>query len=237
MDRSSDHATVPAARTSFLGRERERDHLGTLIGRGALATLTGVGGAGKTRLAAEVAAGVVGEVCWCELAALTEDGAVAPAVASALGLSDSSDPAAAVAEALSSTDVLLVLDNCEHVLGGAAQLVDLIVSSVPEARLLATSREALGVEGEHVIALGPLERSEAVTLFVDRARLVCWDFELTAENAAAVTTLCRRLDGLPLAIELAAARTRSLAPAEMAEMAEELGRRLEMLARPRGHGA
>ena len=196
-------------------------------------TLTGVGGAGKTRLAAEIAGERDGELCWCELASLRSDESVAPAVASALGRDDAdADPAAAVAEAIAGRDVLLVLDNCEHVLDGAADLVDRVIHSEPDARVLATSREPLGVEGEQVIALGPLG-PEAIELFADRARLAVWDFELSDENADDVTRICERLDGLPLAIELAAARIRSLTPAEIVQ---HLDRRFELLARPRARG-
>ena len=196
-------------------------------------TLTGVGGAGKTRLAAEIAADSEAEVCWCELASLHAEKSVAPAVASTLGRDDAdSDPAAAVAEVIGSRRVLLVLDNCEHVLNGAADLVDRVIRYEPNARVLATSREPLGVEGEQVIALGPLG-PEAVELFADRARLAVWDFELTDDNAGDVARICERLDGLPLAIELAAARIRSLSPAEIVQ---HLDRRFELLTRPRARG-
>ena len=196
-------------------------------------TLTGVGGAGKTRLAAEVGSELDGEVCWCELAALRADDSVAPAVASTLGRDRAdADPAAAVADALGDAGVLLVLDNCEHVLDGAADLVDRVIHAQPEARVLATSREPLGVEGEQVISLGPLG-PEATELFADRARLAVWDFELTDETASDVARICERLDGLPLAIELAAARIRSLSPAEIVQ---HLDRRFELLTRPRTRG-
>ncbi len=221
------------ARTTFFGRTREKEHLATLIERVPLVTLSGVGGAGKTRLAAEVASDARAEVCWCELAALREHESVAPAVASKLGRDDASgDAAATVAEALAEADVLLVLDNCEQVLDGAADLVERVIASVPEAHILATSREPLGVDGEQVIALGPLG-AEAVELFADRARLAVWDFELNEGNASEVAYICERLDGLPLAIELAAARIRSLSPAEIAQ---HLDHRFDLLARPRTRG-
>ena len=225
---------VTATRTTFFGREREKERVAELVERVPLVTLTGVGGAGKTRLAAEVAAEVAGEVCWCELASLLAGNSVAPAVASALGRDDAEvDPAAAAAEALAGGNLLLVLDNCEHVLDGAADLVDQVIRAQPDARVLATSREPLGVEGEQVVALGPLG-PEAVELFADRARLAVWDFELTDENAADVARICERLDGLPLAIELAAARVRSLSPAEIVQ---HLDHRFELLARPRTRGS
>ena len=225
---------VTLARTTFFGRERERKRLAELLDSVPVVTLTGVGGAGKTRLAAEVTGEHEGEVRWCELAALRTDEAVAPVVASALGRDDAeADAATAVAEALDGDGILLVLDNCEHVLEGAADLVDRVVQAVPGARILATSREPLGVEGEQVIALGPLG-PEAVELFADRARLAVWDFDLGDGNAEAVARIVERLDGLPLAIELAAARIRSLSPGEIAQ---HLDRRFELLARPRARGA
>jgi predicted ATPase len=221
------------ARTTFFGRAREKERLADLVRRVPLVTLTGVGGAGKTRLAAEIAAESDAEVCWCELASLRAEESVAPAVASALGRDDAdADPAAAVAEAIAGRGVLLVLDNCEHVLDGAADLVDRVIHSEPDARVLATSREPLGVEGEQVIALGPLG-PEAVELFADRARLAVWDFELSDDNADDVARICERLDGLPLAIELAAARIRSLSPAEIVQ---HLDHRFELLTRPRARG-
>jgi predicted ATPase len=225
---------VTLARTTFFGREREKERVTGLVERAALVTLTGVGGAGKTRLAAEVAAGVTGDVCWCELAALRTNESVAPAVASQLGRDDAEgEPAAAVAEALEGSGVLLVLDNCEQVLDGAAELVDHVIRALPDARILATSREPLGLEGEQVITLGPLG-PEAVELFADRAQLAVWDFELSEANAGDVARICERLDGLPLAIELAAARIRSLSPAEIVE---HLDHRFELLARPRTRGS
>jgi predicted ATPase len=224
---------VTLARTTFFGRTRERQRAAELLETVPLVTLTGVGGAGKTRLAAEVASEFPQQVVWCELAALRHDDAVAPLVASELGREHAEDaPAAAVAEALATGGMLLVLDNCEQVLDGAAELVDHVIHAVPEARVLATSREPLGVEGEQVIALGPLG-PEAAELFADRARLAVWDFELADANVADVALICERLDGLPLAIELAAARIRSLSPAEIVD---HLDRRFELLTRPRARG-
>jgi predicted ATPase len=224
---------VTLARTTFFGRTREKERLADLIDSVPLVTLTGVGGGGKTRLAAEVTGELDLEVRWCELAALRADEAVAPAVASALGRDDAgADAATAVADVLDGGDLLLVLDNCEHVLEGAADLVERVIQAVPDVGIVATSREPLGVEGEQVIALGPLG-PEAIELFADRARLAVWDFDLGDGNAEAVAHICERLDGLPLAIELAAARIRSLSPGEIAQ---HLDRRFELLARPRARG-
>jgi predicted ATPase len=239
---TSPRAAAPAARTTFFGRERELAHLRELLRREPLVTITGLGGAGKTRLAAEATSGPdaphADDVRWCVLTALDDDAAVADAVADALGRDGGAD---AVVEALNERPRLLVLDNCEHVLAGAIELVDRILDDCPDAGLLATSREPLGVDGEHMLQLGPLglpegddlealERSEAVALFADRARAVRWDFELGPENAEAVARICRRLDGLPLAIELAAARSRSRSAAEIAEHLDE---RFSLLTRPR----
>jgi predicted ATPase len=236
---SSEHAAAPAVRTSFFGRERELAHLRELVTREPLVTITGLGGAGKTRLATEATTSSNGnEVRWCFLTALDSDDAVAAAVADALGRDGDAD---VVVEALNERPHLLVLDNCEHVIAGAAELADRILDGCPDARLLATSREPLGVDGEQVLRLGPLglpegeelgvlERSEAVALFVDRARAARWDFTLDADNAEPVARICRRLDGLPLAIELAAARSRALSPAEIAGLLDE---RFRLLTRAR----
>ena len=195
-------------------------------------TLTGVGGAGKTRLAAEVAGEVDPEVCWCELAALRTNESVAPPWRRSWGATTPRSLPRRSPRPLEDAGVLLVLDSCEHVLEGAAELVDQVIHALPGARVLATSREPLGVEGEQVVALGPLG-PEAVELFADRARLAVWDFELSDATAADVARICERLDGLPLAIELAAARIRSLSPAEIVE---HLDHRFELLARPRARG-
>src|SRR5918999_846390 len=236
----------PAPRTAFFGRERERARLSELVRRCPLATVTGVGGVGKTRMTAEVLATEADPrlVRWCLLTAVDDDASVTAAVASALGRdSAASGPEQAVVEAINERGFLVVLDNCEHVVRGVAELAELVLDACPDARLVATSREPLGVEGESVLALGPLEvpdapeaavGSEAVALFLDRARLVSWEFELDEGNAAAIVRICRRLDGLPLALELAAARVRSLSPAEIAE---HLDSRFALLARPRARGS
>jgi non-specific serine/threonine protein kinase len=185
-------------------------------------------------------------VRWCLLAAIDEDASVPGAVASALGRdSTAGDPVQAVVDVINERGFLVVLDNCEHVVRGVVELAERVLDSCPDARLVATSREPLGVDGEAVLALGPLDLperealddvagSEAVALFLDRARLARWDFELDDENAAAVLRICRRLDGLPLALELAAARVRSLSPAEIAE---HLDSRFALLARARARGS
>jgi predicted ATPase len=241
-----DGAGSPASRTAFFGRERERARLSELIRGAPLATVTGVGGVGKTRMTAEVLATEADQrlVRWCLLSAIDDDGSVAATVASALGRDTAGGgPDQAVVEAINERGFLVVLDNCEHVVRGVAELAELVLDSCPDARLVATSREPLGVDGEAVLALGPLEvpeeageatGSDAVALFLDRARLARWDFELTEENAPSIVHICRRLDGLPLALELAAARVRSLSPAEIAE---HLDSRVALLARARARGS
>jgi predicted ATPase len=234
----------PASRTAFFGRARERARLSELIRRSPLATVTGVGGVGKTRMTAEVLATEADPrlVRWCLLTAIDDDAAVAAAVASSLGRDNAAGgPADAVVEAINQGGFLVVLDNCEHVVRGVAELAERVLDSCPDAHIVATSREPLGVDGEAVLALGPLEvgddeatTSDAVALFLDRARLARWDFELTEENADDVVRICRRLDGLPLALELAAARVRSLSPAEIAE---HLDSRFALLARARSRGS
>jgi non-specific serine/threonine protein kinase len=244
----SERVAAPKPRTSFFGRERERAHLSELLRRSPLVTVTGPGGIGKTRLASELVATEAepASVRWCALTTIDEDGAVAAAVADALGRGGaSSGPQHAVVEAMAEREPLLILDNCEHVVAGVADLVEAILDTCPDARVLATSREPLGVEGEATLALDPLALpgddtlagladSEAVDLFLDRARLVSWSFALDESNAAAVARICRRLDGLPLALELAAARMRSLGPSEISE---RLDGRFALLRRPRARGS
>jgi predicted ATPase len=239
---------APASRTAFFGRERERARLSELIRSCPLTTVTGVGGVGKTRMTNEVLATEAGQrlVRWCVLTAIDDDASVPGAVASALGRTSAGGaPEQAVVDAINERGPLVVLDNCEHVVRGVAELAERVLDACPEGRLVATSREPLGVEGEAVLALGPLDvperesldalaASDAVALFLDRARLARWDFELNGENAAAILRICRRLDGLPLALELAAARVRSLSPAEIAE---HLDSRFALLARPRARGS
>ncbi|MFD0202379.1 ATP-binding protein [Saccharothrix carnea] len=228
---------LPAQLTSFVGRAREVRLVGEALGSSRLVTLTGAGGSGKTRLAVEVAGREPGEVFFVDLAPLAVGGDVPRAVVSALGLREDglrpvTAPVARLVAALQDRPVLVVLDNCEHVVDDAAALVGGLLPACPGLRVLATSREALGVTGEVVRPVPPLEcggvGSAAVRLFADRAAAVNPSFRLDPVTAEVVARVCRALDGLPLAIELAAARVRSL---PVAEMAARLGDRFRLLSR------
>jgi predicted ATPase/DNA-binding SARP family transcriptional activator len=223
---------LPAVLTSFLGREQELAMLYKLLGEARLVTLTGVGGAGKTRLALEFAAGAVdrfGDGVWLAgLAGLSDPELVPSLVMQALGVRQSGEVPAveALVCRLRSAELLLVLDNCEHLLGGCAELTVTLLGSCPRLRVLATSREVLGVPGEAVYAVPPLPvppessdeealaRSPAVRLFVERGASA--RSGAGAAPVAVVAGICRELDGLPLAIELAAARTSVLSAEEIA---------------------
>lgn len=229
---------LPARLTTFVGREEELRRVGELLSGQRLLTLIGPGGAGKTRLAVEAGALEPGEVRFVDLAPLGDGTEVAGALLGALGLRESGlrpapgdasvDPVERLVTALTGRRVLLILDNCEHVVDEAARLVHRLLSACPELRVLATSREALGITGESLWPLPPLPlppegvRAEqaleypAVRLFAERAAAVSPGFTVDADNVDLVLRICRDLDGLPLAIELAAARLRSLPPAEVA---------------------
>ncbi|MEV6565508.1 ATP-binding protein [Streptomyces kronopolitis] len=234
--------TLPAELTRFIGRRRELSEARALLSRGRLVTLTGPGGIGKTRLALRLAADVrrsfPGGVWLVELAALTDGEQVAQTVAARLrvGREALSDPLPRLVEHLAGRRMLLVLDNCEQVLDGCAQLVATLLARSPELVVLATSRQALAVSGEHVFPVPPMtlpgpeaaaEHSEAVALFADRAAAVRPDYTLTAQNAAVAAEMCRRLDGVPLAIELAAARMRVLSAPQILSRLDDRFRLLD----------
>ncbi len=232
---------LPIETTSFVGRERELDQLGALLAGTRLLTLTGAGGAGKTRLALQLARGVEASFAdgavLVELAPLAEPAHVQEAVAAALDVRalPGRDLEAAVAEFLAGRSLLLVLDNCEHVLGAAAAVADLLLRSAPDVSIVATSREPLRVQGETVfrvpsLALPDPERSvepdellgyESIRLFVERAGAAAPGFALEERNAREVVRICYRLDGLPLAIELAAARLGALGADAIAERLDD----------------
>jgi len=231
------HGFAPVL-TSFVGRGAEVSEIAVLLGEGRLVTVTGPGGVGKTRLAGEVARVVAGRfadgVWLAELAAVADPAQVAPAVAVALGVRE--QPGVPVAEALAQVlarqQLLLVLDNCEHVIGAAAELCAGLVGTADDVRILATSRERLRVAGEACYRLGPLTLpgpgdeagaggGEAVALFADRARRADAHFALAQQDGPVVGRLVARLDGMPLAIELAAARVEALGVAGLAERIED----------------
>ena len=223
---------LPRQLTSFVGREREIADVKRLLGTAQLLTLTGAGGCGKSRLAYRVAADLLDQypdgAYAVELAALSDPELVPQTIASSLGVRES--PGATVLlsllDYLRTRRLLLVLDNCEHLVDACASLADSLLHSCPSVSLLATSREPLGIAGETTyrvpsLSLPDLQRLpppdglagfEAVHLFAERARLVQPGFTLTEVNALAVARICNRLDGIPLAIELAATRVRALTP-------------------------
>jgi non-specific serine/threonine protein kinase len=234
---------LPAELTSFVGRRGELAEVKRLLASSRVVTLTGIGGVGKTRLALRAAAGLrraFRDGVWLvQLDQLRDQALVAQAVAAALGLQDRAGyaPAATLADYLAGRHLLLVLDNCEHVVDEAAKLADLLLRAAPGLRVLATGRESLNMTGETVLAVPPLAAPEAgrrltvaeaarfpaVGLFAERAAQVA-GFAVTEANVAAVAGICRRLEGLPLAIELAAARLPVLSPEQIdARLSDRLG--------------
>lgn len=226
---------LPTFTTTLFGREEARDRLIDALDTGRLVTVVGPGGIGKTRLAVEAARARAPDAAnsrFCDLSAVDVD-AVAHAVAAAAEVNPPPGQPVdvpAVVDGLRDRELLLVLDGCEHVLWAAASLAHAVLRQCPKVRLLATSRERLGVDDEHVRTLAPLPvpseetppaDAPAVQLFVDRARAAQPGFQLSDDNADAVAEVCRRLDGLPLAIELAAARTGALRPADLAARLDE----------------
>ncbi|UYF94071.1 protein kinase [Rhodococcus aetherivorans] len=229
--------SLPLERTSFVGRRHELTEAKNLLTGSRLVTLTGIGGVGKTRLAMRVAAAVQRDyaqgVRLVELGELHDRASLLDAVAAAVGLRDqSARPMQEVLlEFLAPRQVLVVLDNCEHLIDAVADLADLLLRTCPRLRILATSREPLVLGGEAVLAVPPLTvpdpqqppsmrtlpRYEAVKMFTERAAAAVPGFALTENNAATVARICHRLDGLPLPIELAAARLRALSPEQILE--------------------
>jgi len=238
---------LPLPITSFVGREGPLAEVTQLLSRSRLVTLVGVGGIGKTRLALQVATAVSHDyadgVWLVDLGSIRDPALVPKSVAQALGVHDEAGTSLTrtLCNHLERRRVLLVLDNCEHLLDACARLTSTILGATPGPVIIATSREALRIDGEQVYPLAPMElpdgaagmedagRSEAVRLFVDRARRQRPEFELTATRATAVARLCNRLEGIPLAIELAAARLGSMS-------VEELGARVDDRFRLLTHG-
>ena len=244
---------LPLELTSFVGRRTELAEVKNLLAVSRLVTLTGIGGVGKTRLALRVASNVQRDfadgVWLVELGELHDESLVVGAVAAELGVRDqSSRPLTEILmEFLATRRLLLVLDNCEQVIDAVAGLAEMLLRMCPQLRILTTSREPLGIGGESVVRVSPLAvpdpdrepslrglpRYDALTLFAERAAAAVHDFEITEENKATVARICQRLEGLPLAIELAAARLRAMS-------AEQILQRLDdryMLLTSRSRGA
>jgi len=228
---------LPAELTSFVGRRREVAEVRRLLSMSRLVTLTGVGGVGKTRLALRAASEfrrAFDGIWLVDLAGLTDPSLVAQTVAATVGLRDQSAraPLSVLSDFLAPKRALLVLDNCEHLLDACAVLADALLRAAPELRILATSRQSLRIDGEFTLAVTPLstperdrpprslkalEQYEAVNLFADRAAAIRPGFVLNDNNGMAVVRLCQQLDGIPLAIELAAVRLRALSVTEIEE--------------------
>jgi predicted ATPase/class 3 adenylate cyclase len=230
---------LPRQVTSFVGHEQDLPNIAVELEQISVVTLTGVGGVGKTRLALEAAARVANEYrdgAWvCKLEGVRQGDAVADAVLEVFGVDPGQGGSSegALIRFLRSKQLLLVLDNCEHLLRPVARLTREIVSACGEVRILATSREGIGVPGERIVAVASLDVPEAtesiervrecqaVRLFIARAQAVRADFDVDASNAGAVAQICSRLDGVPLAIELAAARVALLTPSELARRLDQ----------------
>ena len=232
---------LPSELSSFVGREKELAEVKRLLENNRLLTLTGSGGCGKTRLALVVASEMVDgfdEGVWMvDLAPLADPALVPRAVASTLGVREQPDRTLTeiLSEYLGSRKVLLVFDNCEHLIEACAKLAEALLRSCPELRILATSREALGITGEvtwfvpslsvpdlrHLPAFESLPQYESARLFLERTAAVKPTFEVTEQNAGVVAQICYRLDGIPLALELAAARTKVLSVEQIADRLDD----------------
>ena len=236
---------LPTQLTSFVGRDSELAAVAKALAQARVVTLTGVGGVGKTRLALQTAAELLPNFpdgAWlCELASVGDPGGVGAAMAAVFGvkISPVRSPTETLVEVLGSKRLLLVVDNCEHLLDAVAKLIRELARQCPGLAILATSREGLAIDGERIVPIPSLAppspdaevsivgQSDAVRLFVDRAAATKAGFALTQENAGSVAEICRRLDGIPLALELAAARVVAISPSELAR---RLNQRFELLA-------
>src|ERR1700704_1992963 len=235
---------LPAAASELVGRTNAVQHLRGLLSAYREVTLTGPGGIGKTRLALEVARGLFpsfqGDVRLVELVSLSDPGLVPSAVTGVLGLKLGGDEISAesVARGIGAQKLLLVIDNCEHVIDAAARLAETVVRMCPRTTILATSREILKIEGEYVYRVPPLDvpaqheepgnmlGHSAVQLFIATTRAWCSDFSPDGENLSAIAAICRRLDGIPLAIDFAATRVATLG---LQQVAASLNDHLGML--------
>ena len=244
-DRANPHpvGNLPVQLSRFVGRERDIADVTRLLATTRLLTLTGSGGAGKTRLALKVGAALMAQKsslelpalmhgfphgAWlCALAPIADSLLVADTVAAAIGLHPAGRPALAVfVDYLREREALLILDNCEHLIQACAELAETLLHACPRLRILATSREALNIAGEITWRVPPLPRDDAVQLFAERAREAWSGFRLDEHNATLVAHICERLDGMPLAIELAAARLRAFS---LPQIAARLSDRFRLL--------
>ncbi len=212
---------LPVHLTDFIGRDRELDELRRLLDGVRMLTLTGAGGSGKTRLARELAlrsAESFDRIGWVDLAPISNREQVAEQTAAALHIQERPGVSALslLIASLRDDRQLVILDNCEHVVEGAAMLVEALLRACPKLIILATSREALGIASETAWLVPPLATTDAVQLFAERARQTLPTFSVNESNRAPISEICRRLDGIPLAIELAAARVRVLTPEQIA---------------------
>jgi predicted ATPase/DNA-binding SARP family transcriptional activator len=215
---------LPVRLSPLVGRDSELHDIAQALAGSRLLTLTGPGGTGKTRLALAVASATQGTSCWVDLAPIDDPAIVGTAIAASLSVPEipGQDITEALIAHIAGQQMLLVLDNCEHLLDVVASLAERLLAGCPNVTALATSREPLGVEGERTWPVPPLARGSAVTLFEQRAQLVRPAFKVTDENAADVQLVCERLDGLPLAIELAAARMRVLSSGQLAARLDDI---------------
>ncbi|HMX76373.1 MAG TPA: adenylate/guanylate cyclase domain-containing protein, partial [Anaerolineales bacterium] len=223
---------LPAQLTSFIGREKEINEIINALNTSRLVTLTGSGGTGKTRLSVEVGSQLLTNfqhgVWLVELAPLSNEAQIIPALAQAFGLQELpfNPLAKLVDDYLRDKKLLLILDNCEHLIDACARLADHLLHLSAGVKILASSREALGIAGEVAYRTPSLADSESTSLFLDRARAANSKFSLTDSNASAIAQICHRLDGIPLAIELAAARTKILSAEQIATRLDDMFRLL-----------
>jgi predicted ATPase/DNA-binding SARP family transcriptional activator len=222
---------LPVHLTPFVGRDEELADLAHVLPTARLLTITGAGGSGKTRLARETVvrvASAYGRVGWADLASIQDPELIASQIASSLHLAERPDasPRDVVIGAICEIRTLLVLDNCEHLVDACAEIADALLRACPRLTILATSREALGVTSEVSWLVPPLVCGEAMQLFAERAQATLPTFSLTPANTNTVAEICRRLDGMPLAIELAAARVRVLSPDQIAKRLDDAFRLL-----------